>query len=96
MKKTINGKVYDTHKAVMITCRTTGVMGENEYLSESLYKTPRSGHYFLAGESGPWGIYAKYTGNNIYTSGTGVRPLTEDQARDWLKCATDHDMEPTS
>ena len=84
MKKIINGKHYNTDNAVKIGEHTIGDRTRIIYLKEALYKTPRSKDYFLAGESGPLGPYAAYTGSNTYTHGEGIRPITDTQACAWM------------
>lgn len=85
MKKIINGKHYDTTNATIIGQHQIGRPDRRVYLKEGLYHTPRSKDFFLAGESGPYGPYAKYLGDNTYGYGEGVRPLTVPQAVEWAK-----------
>lgn len=61
-----------------------GNQGSFSYYSEELYKT-KKGNYFLAGEGGPMTHYARSTGQNSWTGGSHITPLTEEEAFDWAE-----------
>ena len=91
MKKIINGKLYDTTTAKEIA---SCYHGENtrdfHYYSESLYRK-RTGEYFLAGEGGPMSKYAKSAGQNSWTGGESITPLTYSEATEWAEREMDAD-----
>lgn len=85
MKKIIKGKRYDTE--------TAKVVGEwaNEYPAndfrsavETLYRK-RNGEYFLHGEGGAMSKYAQSCGDNTWSGGARIMPLTYDSAREWAE-----------
>ena len=86
MKKIINRKLYNTETAKKLAefCNDC-TWSEFRYLEESLYRK-RTGEYFLYGSGGPLTGYAKKLENG-YRSGSAIRPLTENEAREW---AEDH------
>lgn len=84
MKAIINGKRYDTDKATLL-----GEAGSAEYRSsfgwwhEELYRTPRSGAYFLAGEGHARSHYAVSLGGGSWGPGKKITPLTRAEAMKW-------------
>lgn len=84
MKKIIDGKRYDTSTAeVVAQWENDYPQNDFNYCEETLYKT-RKGNWFVAGEGGPMSAYAKSTGNST-TGGADLRPLTADEARQWME-----------
>lgn len=82
MKKIINGKVYDTDKA-----RELGYDGGGDGFSrwtETLFQK-RTGEFFLHGEGGPMTKYAVSTGQNQWSGGAKIIPLTPSSARKWAE-----------
>ena len=53
MKAIINGLRYDTDKATLIGEASHGYASDFQHWEAGLYKTPRSGRFFLAGSGGP-------------------------------------------
>jgi len=90
MKKIIKGKVYDTE--------TAQLMGEYQYLnhtdfygwSEELYKK-RTGEFFLYGEGGPASKYAVTIGQNQWSGGEKIIPLSYEAAQEWAEEYLDGD-----
>lgn len=84
MKKIINGKLYNTETADKLGEFCTNCTASDfRYLEESLYRK-RTGEFFLYGFGGPLTGYAvKLT--NGYRSGQAIRPLTEEEAREWAE-----------
>ena len=85
MKKIIKGKRYDTDTATTV--------GEwiNEYYPsdfryecETLYRK-RNGEYFLHGMGGARSRYAKSAGDNTWSGGAKLMPLTYESARAWAE-----------
>lgn len=83
MKKVINGKLYDTD-----TAQELGFDGGN-YNSfsewhEELYRK-RTGEFFLYGNGGPMSKYAESVGDNSWSGGSKIIPLSVDSAREWAE-----------
>lgn len=91
MKKIINGKVYNTDTAKEIgTWHNTWDYRDFHYVSEALYQK-RTGEYFLHGEGGPMTQYARGAGQNSWTGGEKIMPLTVEAARQWAEEYLDAD-----
>lgn len=86
MKKIIDGKKYDTEKAVKIGEFWNGCnQNDFAYVSEDLYKTPRSGQYFLHGVGGARSEYAEPTGSGNVAGGEKIIPMSRDEAYAWAE-----------
>lgn len=86
MKAIINGLRYDTDKAVLIgEADSGGSVTDFQYWSAGLYRTPRSGKFFLAGEGGPMTQWSRSAGQNSWTGGSGIKPMVADDAREWAE-----------
>ena len=86
MKAIINGVRYDTDKAIPIgsSCSHEG-RGDFRFWTATLYKTPRSGRYFLAGEGGAMSRFSVSRGINSWSGGEGIHPMDEDEAFAWAQ-----------
>ena len=85
MKKIINGRVYDTDKARELgTYANAGDWRDFSHLEETLYRK-KTGEYFLFGEGGPATKYAEAEGQNSWTGGRRIMPMTYDEAREWAE-----------
>ena len=86
MKKIINGIRYNTESATEIGHYATPGLGGDDfhYWGASLYKSPRSGRFFLAGEGHAMTRFASTCGN---MKGWGARliPMTEEEALEWAE-----------
>lgn len=91
MKAVIDGKLYNTQTATMLSAYSNG-LGDRDFthLSEELYRT-KNGSYFLAGDGGPQTKYAESCGNNSVCGGEKITPLTEQEAREWMEAHADAD-----
>ncbi len=86
MKAIINGLRYDTSKAVLIgEASYPGSRTDFGWWEAGLYRTPRSGRYFLAGYGGPMTRWAKSTGQNSWAGGSGIKPLDDADAVEWAE-----------
>lgn len=86
MKITVHGVRYDTEKSTLIgTATAAGDKTDLHYWSESLYLTPRSGRWFVAGQGGPLSHWSRPTGDGHSDSGQGIRPISQEVARRWLQ-----------
>lgn len=85
MKKIISGKVYDTSTANELgRWSNGGSTGDFDYCEETLYRK-RTGEFFLHGEGGPRSRYSRCSGNNEWSWGEEIIPLTFDAARQWAE-----------
>lgn len=84
MNKTINGKRYDTEKAIEVGRADNGLpYGDLDYYSETLYRK-RTGEFFLHMEGGPRSGCAKADGTG-WVGGEELRPVSFDDARAWAE-----------
>lgn len=92
MKKIINGRKYDTETAQRIGYRSNGGGWRDfSHVEESLYRK-RTGEFFIHGEGGPMTGYARSTGQNSWSGGEDIIPLTEQEAREWVERYLDADQ----
>ena len=84
MEAIIEGKKYDTETATEVASYWNG-LGQGDFgrVNESLYKTAK-GSWFIAGSGGPMSAYAQSVGNS-QTGGEGIRPLSYEEAMNWLE-----------
>jgi hypothetical protein len=86
MKKIINGKRYDTSKAIEIgSASGGGPVGDFSHWSATLYRTPRSGQYFLHGEGGPMTRWSVSVGQNEWAGGEDITPMSREEAFAWAQ-----------
>lgn len=91
MKKIINGKRYDTGTAQEIGCwDSPHGLTDFAHSSETLYRK-QTGEYFLYGEGGPMSQYAVPEGNNGWSGGERIMPLSFEEAREWAEAHLDAD-----
>jgi len=92
MKKIINGLRYDTDNAIEVGSYDNG-LPSNDFQSwgATLYKTPRSGRFFLAGSGGPMTMFARHIGDNTTTGSSRLTPMTEEEAFEWAQQYLDAD-----
>ncbi len=84
MKRIIKGKMYNTETAKHIGSQGNGLgRSDFRYINEELYQK-KTGEFFLAGEGGALTKYADVSeyGRDF---GSGIVPLTEDAAREWVE-----------
>ena len=84
MKKIINGKRYDTKTAELWGSREYGYSGDLDYVCEALYQK-RTGEFFLYGVGGARSKYAEEISMNSWSCGEKIIPLTDDEAKEWVK-----------
>lgn len=85
MKKIINGRRYDTSTARLIGEYSKAISSSDfSHFEESLY-CKKTGEYFLAGEGGPMTKYARSSGQNEWSGGSEILPITADDAREWAE-----------
>lgn len=81
MKKVFQGKVYDTTTAKKIAYFDNGELGFTK-CEETLYRK-KNGEYFLFGDGGAMTRYATHRGDNNWSGGTDIIPLTIQEAATW-------------
>lgn len=91
MKKIINNKAYDTSTAAEVGFWDNGMTSRDwKWCAETLHRK-KTGEYFLHGEGGPLSKYAISLGNNGWSDGEKIIPLTYDSARQWAEEHLDSD-----
>ena len=87
MKSVINGKTYNTETAKKI-CSLPCCYDSSDFWHHrtDLYVTPR-GAFFLAGEGGPRSMWAVVEGHNSWSSGSGIKLLSSEEARSHMESA---------
>jgi len=91
MKKIIDGLRYDTEKAIEIGSAGEGYAGDLQQWEATLYKTPRSGRFFVAGSGGPMSRFAQSVGQNQWSGGSDLIPMSVEEARGWAEKYLDAD-----
>ena len=84
MKKVIDGRLYNTATAKLLGEDSYSHPGDLAHWSEELYQK-RTGEYFLYGEGGPMSRYAQTTGQNEWSGGEQIQPMTAENARQWAE-----------
>ncbi len=85
MKKIINGKMYNTETARHIANWGNGCSySDFNYCEEDLYQK-KTGEFFLHGRGGARSSYAESCGQNTWTGGSDIIPLTKESTQDWLE-----------
>lgn len=84
MKKIINGKKYDTETAKEVAeyCSWHG-KNDFRYFEETLYRK-KNGEFFLYGEGRCASPYTEDVSDGT-TGGSGIAPLTENEAKKWAE-----------
>lgn len=90
MKKIINGKRYNTDTATLIGSTGYGYPGDLEYWAEELY-LKKTGEFFIYGEGGPMSKYSRRIGENEWSGGEEIRPLSLKEAQEWAENYLDAD-----
>lgn len=91
MKKIINGKLYNTETARLVGgwCNAGG-WSDFGHIEESLYQK-KTGEFFIHGEGGAASKYAKQDGQNSWSGGEAIIPLSYESARKWAEEHLDAD-----
>lgn len=85
MKSIINGKRYDTDKAIHVGGYENSYQSDLSWWDADLYKTPRSGAFFLAGTGGPASMFSRSIGQNSWSGGSKLIPMDKDDALAWAE-----------
>ena len=90
MKKVIRGRLYDTEKATEIGYDSYSNRRDFSYWCETLYRK-RTGEFFLYGEGGPASKYSVCCGQNEWSGGEKIIPLSFEEAQKWTEEHLDAD-----
>jgi len=88
MRRIINGKRYDTDKAIAVGGYDHGSYpgsGDFSHWSATLYKTPRSGRFFLVGEGGAMTMFATHYPDGMSGGGERLLEMSVEEALDWAE-----------
>lgn len=89
MKKIINGKLYNTETAKEIASWSDGLSFRDFTHTEEVLYQKRTGEFFIHGAGGPATRYAVSAGQNSWSGGEKIIPLTWEAARDWAEVHLD-------
>ena len=84
MKKIINGRRYDTASAKELGSNSYSNRSDFNFWEETLYRKS-TGEFFLYGEGGPASRYAQAVGQNSWSGGERIMPLTTQEAQSWAE-----------
>lgn len=84
MKKVIDGKRYDTDTAKKLAYDSYSNPRDFNHWVEELYRK-NTGEFFLYGTGGPMSRYAVSTGQNEWSGGEKIIPLTTEAAQAWAE-----------
>ena len=84
MKRTVNGKRYDTEAATLVAVDSYSQYGDFGYWCEELYRS-KKGAWFLYGEGNAMSPYAKFVGQNEVSGGSTIIPFSKKEALAWLE-----------
>jgi hypothetical protein len=86
MKKIIDGLRYDTEIGVEIGSADAHCpRSDFNWWEATLYHTPRSGRYFLAGEGGPMTAFSAPVNGNMRGYGERIIPMSAEDALEWAE-----------
>jgi len=86
MKKIINGRRYDTEAAQELARDSASGMGPRDFhwWEERLF-VKKTGEYFLYGQGGPMSRYAEAYGQNGWSGGERIMPMSLEEAQAWAE-----------
>ena len=91
MKKIINGKVYNTETAKELAYfENTPYQNDFNYFKETLYQK-KTGEFFLYGDGNANSKYRQLCGQNCWSGGWAIFPMTEDEAKEWAEKSLEAD-----
>ncbi len=86
MKAIIHGLRYDTETAIEIGgAEASCPCSDFSWWEATLYRTPRSQRYFLAGEGGPMTSFSKPVNGNMRGYGERIIPMSAEDALEWAE-----------
>ena len=90
MKKVINGNRYDTSTAKVVGEDSYSNRSDFGFWEETLYRKS-TGEFFLYGAGGPASRYATTIGQNEWSGGERIMPLSLEAAQKWAEEHLDGD-----
>ena len=87
MRRTVNGKVYDTKTSELCYFSDLSASFSNEcvYMTESVWKT-ETGEFFLCFDCEPmWHLFDAETRKTLKKRCKSITPITEDDVDLWLE-----------
>lgn len=84
MRRIINNKTYDTDTAKFVGSVGQELDDRLNRVEEDLYRK-RTGEYFLHGSGGAMTRYGVALGDNNWSGGERIMPLSYEQARAWAE-----------
>lgn len=91
MKKIINGKKYDTETAKELYCASNGYTRRDFGFAEETLFRKKTGEYFIYGNGGAASRWAERVDDHTRCGGSGIEPITEAEAREWVEKWSDGD-----
>lgn len=86
MKKIMDGLRYDTEIGIEIGSADAHCpRSDFNWWDATLYRTPRSGRYFLAGEGGPMTSFSQPVNGNMRGYGERIIPMSAEDAQAWAE-----------
>lgn len=86
MKKILKGFRYDTEKAILIGhAEPNPYQTDFNYWYAELYMTKRSHSFFIAGHGGPMSRFSKSAGQNEWTGGSDLIPMSKEEALEFAE-----------
>ena len=91
MKKIIDGRRYDTDRAKKLASASSPEgRSDFHWWEETLYRKS-TGEFFLHGEGGPASKYAEACGQNQWSGGARIMPVSLEEAQKWAEEHLDGD-----
>lgn len=90
MKRIISGRRYDTQTAKLVGYTSYSTPGSLVYWREDLYRK-KTGEFFLHGQGGPLSKYFEKIGENEWSYGHEIIPLSLRKAQRWVQKYLDAD-----
>lgn len=85
MKAIINGLRYDTAKAKLVGQASEGSANDFNHWQAGLYRTPRSGRFFLAGSGGPMSRFSRAADGGGWIGSERLMPMDPEDALAWAE-----------
>lgn len=85
MKKILNGVRYNTEGAVEIGTASYANSGDFQHWEATLYVTPKSKRFFIAGSGGPMSRFSQSVGQNEWAGGSDLIPMSKEDALQWAE-----------
>lgn len=92
MKKTIDGKMYNTDTAELLgSYENECCYNDFRYIKETLYRT-KKGRYFLHGRGGAATRYSQKCGDNCWCNGEDIVPISITEAKEFAEAHLEADL----